>query len=198
MEAIRERAQEVRQQRLSEAVAALGENPDDPDWPRLFSYFDLTREFSPNTLDVLRELPDQPRTLAMALLRAGDDPFERVWALAEGLPFLWWLVPVEEWLAASADYLATIQDALGDADADGEFVVSVLDGFRTRAQSRHQAFNPLCDWLQEHLVPWKPLGHSLMRAIRAQPAMLRDLVASAERELQARHGSGRCGPMEPR
>lgn len=194
VQAIRDRDRESRQQRLSEAVTALGENPDDPDWPRLFAYFDLTREFSPSTLDVLRELPYHPLTLAMAIFRAGDENFERVWALAEGLPFLWWLVPVAEWLTAAADYLATIQDALGDADTDGAIVVSVLNGFRTRAESRHQAFNPLCDWLQEHLVPWKPLGHSLLRAVRAQPALARDLVASAEGELQARHGPDEMWP----
>ncbi|MBP9603280.1 MAG: STY4851/ECs_5259 family protein [Chromatiaceae bacterium] len=194
-EAICEPDKGVRQQHLSEVVAVLGSNPDDPDWPRLFAYIDLTREFSPSALHILRELPGHPRTLAMALLRAGDDAFERVWSLAEGLPFLWWLIPVEDWLAASADYLATVQDALGDADADGELVVAVLDGFRNRAQSRHQAFNPLCDWLQEHLVPWKPLGHSLLRVIRAQPALLNNLVAGAEGELQARHGPGETWPI---
>lgn len=46
--------------------------------PRLFAYIDLTREFSPSALHILRELPGHPRTLAMALLRAGDDAFERV------------------------------------------------------------------------------------------------------------------------
>lgn len=194
-QAIREPDRDVRQQQMATVLSTLGAEPEAPDWPRLFAYVDLTREFHPAALDVLRELPSHPSTLAMALLRAGDQNFERVWALSDGLPFLWWLVPIEHWLAASSVYLAMVQDALGDLDSDGQLLASILDDFRNRAQSRYPGFHPLCDWLQEHLMPWKPLGQSLMRVFRAHPGLLGDRVAMAEGELQARHVAGEMWPI---
>jgi hypothetical protein len=65
---------------LDEALSALGEDSDHPDWPLLFAYVDLSREFPPTLLDVLKRLALHPRTLAHALLRADDAGFDRVWA----------------------------------------------------------------------------------------------------------------------
>jgi len=194
-DAIREPDHEARKQRLAEVLAALAPDPEHADWVRLFAYIELTRELSPNALDVLRQLAIQPRTLAMSLLRAGEDAFERVWALAEDLPFLWWLLPIEDWLAAAIDYFASVQEALGDADPHGELLFSVLAGFRVRIQSRHPAFGSLCDWLQERLMPSKPLEQIMFEAFRARPALSAALISAEEAGLQERHSADEIWPI---
>ncbi len=195
--AIREADQEQRQEYLNKALKALAADPNHSDWPSLFSYVELTREFSPNTLDVLRALLNHPRTLAMTLMASNEDSFDRVWCLAEGLPFLWWLIPVTDWLKTGMDYLAAVQSALGKSDENGSLLYSVFDGFRNRTQTRYLGFNPLCDWLQEHIMPRKKLTQSLMRALRAQPQMLDVWIAQREGDLQARHMSGESWPIGP-
>jgi hypothetical protein len=197
VQAVREPDAELRRQHLADALERLGADPDDEDWTRLFAYLGLTRDFTPAALDVLSQLPERPRTLAMALLRAGDDAFERVWSLAEGLPFLWCLIPVEDWLGAALDYLGSVQAALGDLDPEGELLASVFAQLRARAELRHPAFGPLCDWLQERLLPWLRPRPGLLMAMRGKPGLIGALIASEEQGLQGRHDADVFWPLGP-
>lgn len=202
--AIREPDQDRRQDYLSEVLTALGTEPDHPDWPLFFSFIDLTREFPPNALDVLRELPKHPPTLMMALLRADEDSFEWIWSLTDGLPFLWWLLPVTDWLGTSLEYLGMVQEALSEIDHDGELLFSVFDNFRNRIQTQHPAFAYLCDWLQEHLYvhlveqhkPWENLSaNSKLIELRKAPLGISGLVNQSEMEMQARRQQGEKWPI---
>jgi hypothetical protein len=193
--AIRESIPEARHLRLSDVLTQLGENPEHPDWPVLFAAMQLTREFPPSVLDLLRQLAMHPQTLALALLKADEDTFDRIWALADGLPFLWWLIPVEHWFAAVAYHLTMVQEALGDADPQMRILESVFQEFRDRAEARHPFFDTLCDWLQERLLPDRPMGGSLLRAIRGQPAIVAALLRQAEQGLQERHAASETWPV---
>jgi hypothetical protein len=175
---------------LDEALSALGEDSDHPDWPLLFAYVDLSREFPPTLLDVLKRLALHPRTLAHALLRADDAGFDRVWALADGLPFLWILLPVSDWLAAASEYLSGIKDALGDADPDGNLLRSIFQRFRDRATLRHRCFDTICDWLQAFLWQHQRQGKSLLSVARGMPAAIQSFIQDELDGLQSRHDSG--------
>lgn len=86
-----------RQQKLDALLTELRQNPDHADWPLLFGYVRLAREFPPSALDILCRLAIRPRTLALALMKADDETFEPMWALSRQMPFWWTLLAVNDW-----------------------------------------------------------------------------------------------------
>lgn len=172
---------------LDAVLTSLTEEPDHPDWPLLSAYIELGREFPPTLLDVLKRLAAHPRALVHALLRADDAGFDRVWSLADGLPFLWVLLPVTEWLSAARRWLGGIQEALGDLDVDGAMVRSLFVRFRERAVLRHRCIDPLCDWLQESLWPAQRQGKNSLSVARVMPATIHEFIQDELVGLQSRH-----------
>lgn len=196
--AIREPDAEQRQTALSDLLAELGQNPDHPDWPGLFSYLQLAREFPPSSLDVLRRLPAYPRTLALALLKADDDAFETVWSLSKQMPFLWILLSVMDWQAMMSTYFGLLRTALAEMEGGEEIVFSVFQGFRERASARRIYWRPLCDWIQEQLFSDQKLPkNSELNIARRCPAWLEQQIESSEQELQGRHDAEEKWPESP-
>ena len=194
--AIRESDPERREQRLNALLEELGKNPDHPDWPLLFDYVQLAREFPPSSLDVLLRLPTHPRTLALALLKADDQTFEPVWSLSRQMPFLWVLLAVNDWREAATAYFGGLQATLAEVDADGEIVVGLFQGFRERASARRAYWRPLCDWLQERLFPDRPLpkNSELTIARRFNP-VVEQQIEPAEQALMGRHDAEEKWPQ---
>ncbi|HRF44884.1 MAG TPA: STY4851/ECs_5259 family protein [Candidatus Competibacteraceae bacterium] len=180
---------EQREQQLNLLLTELGQDPDHSDWPLLFDYVRLAREFPPSALDVLRLLIQHPRTLALALLKANEDTFASVWALSKQTPFLWMLVSVNDWRNAAVACFSGLQTALAEIDTSGEIVFSLFQQFRERASSTHRDYwRSLCDWLQEQLFPNRPLhGSSELKIARCLPDFIEQQIASAEQELMGRH-----------
>ncbi len=185
--AIRETDPEQRALRLNTRLAELGQNPDHPDWPLLFNYLQLAREFPPSSLDVLQRLPVHPRTLMLALMRADDETFEPTWALSRQMPFLWMLFSIHDWREAAAAYFGGLQSALAEIDEGGEIVFGLFQQFRERAAARRIYWRSLCDWLQERLFPDRSLPNGELNMARRCPAFLEQQIDRAEPELQGRH-----------
>ena len=187
--AIQEPDRDQRQQRLNILLGELGQNPDHPDWPLLFDYLRLAREFPPSSLDVLRCLPKHPRALALALLKADEQTFETVWSLYQQMPFLWTLLAVKDWLEAATAYFGGLQTTLAKLDAGEEIVFGLFQSFRERTRSTRRFYwRPLCDWLQERLFPNRPLPKSsdLNRARRSSQ-VVEQQIEQRERGLMGRH-----------
>jgi hypothetical protein len=195
--AIRQPQREQREQSLNALLAKLGESPSHPDWPQLFAYVRLAREFPPSSLDVLRLLIGHPRTLAMALIKADDDTFDRVWSFSEQMPFSWSLVPVRDWQAAAGTYFEHLRAALGTIDADGEMVFRMFQSFRERTTARREYWRPLCDWLQERLFPNLLLQGSELEFARRPGAdfFMGTQIQQAEQELLGRHDADEIWPQ---
>lgn len=196
-DATREPNPEQRESRLTALLSELSQNPSHPDWPRLFDYVRLTREFPPSSLDVLRLLVSHPRTLALALLKADDEIFDRVWSFSEYMPFSWSLIPVEGWRGAAETYFEHVRISLGELDPKGEIAFEVFKKFRERTVARRQYWRPLSDWLQERLFPDRPLQDSeLQFARRPGAATFMDLrIQQAEQELLGRHDADEIWPQ---
>lgn len=145
--AVCESEPESRQQKLDVLLTELWQNPDHGDWPLLFDYVRLAREFPPSALDVLRRLAVHPRTLALALIKSDDETFESIWALSRQMPFLWTLLAINDWRDAAVAYFSGLQITLYDVDASGEIVFDLFQGFRERASARHIYWRALCDWV---------------------------------------------------
>jgi hypothetical protein len=176
----------------------LGRSPKHPDWPLLFEYLKLTREFPPSTLDVLNRLIEHPGTLAMALLMADEESFERVWALAESMPFSWGLVPVRAWGKAATCYFQNLLAALAGMETGGDIVFGIFQGFRERTTGRRDYWRPLCDWLQERIFPDQPAPlNSELRMARLAKARVESQIGCAEQELQGRHDAEETWPESP-
>ncbi len=195
--AIREPDDNKRRLRLADALGRLAADPDNSAWATLFACIGLGRELPPNVLDVLRNLAAEPRTLALTLFKADEESFDQVWSLADGLPFLWWLVPVDDWREACASHMSLVEEALGDADPEHRILDSVFQEFRDRAESRQHFFGPLSDWLQERLLPWRPMGSGLLRIVRGQPGFAAAYLRQLELALQGRHGPNDSWPAGP-
>ena len=169
-------------------LAELGKDPNHADWPLLFDYFNLTREFPPSALDVLNRLTKHPATLAMALLKADEESFERVWALAELMPFSWGLVPVRTWEYAATQYFHALLTALAGLETGEDIVFGIFQGFRERVTARRAYWRPLCDWLQERVFPDRPAPTgSELRMARLAAACVESQIGHAQQELLGRH-----------
>lgn len=173
-------------------LAELGKDPNHADWPLLFDYFNLTREFPPSALDVLNRLTKNPATLAMALLKSDDESFERVWALAESMPFSWGMVPVRTWEDAATRYFHGLLTTLAGLETGEEIVFGMFQGFRERAVARRQYWWPLCDWLQELIFPG---ANTELNRVRSNNAFVEARIKIAEQELQGRHGADEEWPQ---
>ncbi|MDS4059426.1 MAG: hypothetical protein RKP73_12780, partial [Candidatus Contendobacter sp.] len=185
--AIREADRDQREQRLNALLAELGQNSDHPDWPLLFDYVRLAREFPPSSLDVLRRLPTYPRTLALALFKANDETFEPVWSLSRQMPFLWTLLAVNDWREAATTYFSGLEVTLAEVGTDSKFVFELFQSFRERASARRSYWGPLCDWLQERLFPNQPLPKSELTLARCSSQVVEQQIEPLERELMGRH-----------
>jgi hypothetical protein len=185
--AIREANGGQREIMLSQMLQELGQNPDHPDWLRLFDLIRLSREFPPSSLNVLTRLVSYPQTLALALLKADDELFDCVWTLAEQLPFSWSLLSVSCWAEAATLYFQSLRTALGDIDTNGDIVFGVFQQFRERTSLRREYWSALCDWLQQRIFKDKPLQSSPLQLARQVPAFFDEQIDEAERELQSRH-----------
>jgi hypothetical protein len=73
------------------------------------------RGLPPGSLDILRLLPHHPAVAAALLLTAHPGERPAVFALSEGLPFAWYLVPVRCWLRAADLVEAALAERLAPA-----------------------------------------------------------------------------------
>jgi hypothetical protein len=194
--AIWEANREQREQQLNWLLTELGQDPDHSDWPLLFDYVRLAREFPPSALDVLNLLIQHPRTLALALLKADEETFELVRVLSKQMPFLWMLVSVNDWRNAAVACFGGLQKTLAEIDASGDIVFSLFQQFRERASStRRNYWRSLCDWLQEQLFPNRLFnGSSELKIVRRLPGFIEQQIASAEQELMGRHDADEQWP----
>jgi hypothetical protein len=194
-EAIREPDHDRRETLLGKLLGELGTKPEHPDWFLLFDLIRLTREFPTSSLDVLVRLVSYPQTLALALLKADDESFNCVWSLAEQLPFSWALLPIQCWKEAAALYFQSLQNALGEMDANGELLFSIFQQFRNRASSRRPYWAVLCDWLQQQIFLERPLNNTLIRVMRRCPSFIDQQIDEVEKELQGRHDAEEQWPQ---
>ena len=195
VEAIRCPDPKERERLLPAVLEELGEAPDHADWPRLFDCFRLTREFPPIALDVLRRLVAHPRTMATALLKADEESFERVWALAESMPFSWELVSIRDWEDAATTHFRGLRAALSGIEIGEEIVWGNFQEFRERTTARRAYWRALCDWLQEQLFPeCPPPRNSELHMARRSCAFLESEIDRAQRELQSRHDAEETWP----
>jgi hypothetical protein len=176
-----------RNQRMDALLAAMGQCSSHPDWPLLFDYFSLTREFPPGSLDVINRLIQHPETLALALMRADEQSFGRVWALAETMPFSWGLLPVRTWVQVADRYFGELQTALADISNGEDIVFDCFCQFRERVSSQRKYWNGLCDGLQLKLFPGRTLTVREFMLARQNPAILEQQIPTLEQELQGRH-----------
>ncbi len=186
--AICEANRDQRDQQLNGLLTELEQDPDHADWPLLFDYVRLAREFPPSALDVLRLLIQHPRTLALTLCKADEETFESVWALSKQMPFLWMLLSVADWRNAAVTYFGRLQMTLAEIDPGGEITFSLFTQFRERMTIQRVYWQSLCDWLQERLFPNRLLnGSSELKMARRLPGFIEQQIESAEQELMGRH-----------
>lgn len=193
--AVREPNAEEREHRLAEVLSELGRDPDHRDWPLLFEYVGLVREFPPSSLDVLRRLVCYPRTLAVALLKADDEMFDRVWSLSEQMPFSWALVSVVDWREAGTMYFDHLRRSLQEVDPTGDVSWGLFEQIRERTVARRTYWRSLCDWLQEQLFPERRMTNSELQFARHAPALVAEHIETAEGQLQGRHNAEENWPQ---
>jgi hypothetical protein len=193
--AICEADREQRRSQLAELISELAHSPVHPDWPRLFEYVRLSREFPPTSLDLLRQLAATPKALALALIMATDDDFDSLWSLSEQMPFSWVLLPIEDWYDATRTYFEHLRSIFVEIEGRDDLVFGLFQAFKDRAAARGPFWRSLCDWFQEWLFPEHKLDGSELLLARGAPASLEALIGMAERELQGRHDADERWPQ---
>ncbi|MGH8865175.1 MAG: hypothetical protein ACREVZ_11135 [Burkholderiales bacterium] len=188
----------TRQERMRELVNTLAENPDHPDWPRVFEYFNLAQTYPASSIDLLSELARNSDAMALALIKSSDEEFDGVWSLAYQLPFSWHLLPAQRWRSAAERCFNFWRTALGDIDDEGSILFGLFDGFRQRTTNRQAFFKSLCDWIQESVFPEQGQVGNELGLARDAPQVLDLQIQAAEQELQARHVEGEKWTEGPR
>lgn len=93
-----------------EVFAHLSENPLSEDWRSLNQMLERLAALPVSSIQAAKELVVVPRAAVVALLLASrPSAFETVWRVLLDLPFLWCLVSLKDWLAASKSYAEAIR-----------------------------------------------------------------------------------------
>ncbi|MFZ1640118.1 MAG: STY4851/ECs_5259 family protein [Candidatus Contendobacter sp.] len=178
----------ARGERFKALLAAMAERPQHPDWPRLLRILDLTQELPATSLDLCRCLGQTPAAAIMALLLADGSEFERIWSLAEQLPFDWRLTPVALWLKMTRLRFDNLRTALEGTGLGEKFVHEQFDVFRQRLATRGESWETLGEWLQKDLFPNLPVTcRSMLNLAKAAPTTLEYTLGAAQQDLFRGH-----------
>jgi len=196
--AIREVDPLVRQSELDRVLGNLGMDPEHPDWPLLFRYVAMTREFPAAYLDVLKALVKHPLTLSLALFKAGENVFEDAWNFPEQMAFSWALIPVHCWKITGQRFFSSLRNGFAEIESGEDLVWDTFRRFRDLTVGHRDYWAPLCDWLQETLFPEKVLENSALQLLRHMPTFGGEQLREAEMQLQGRHQADEIWPKGDR
>lgn len=188
---IRNPDESSRADNLNSLLSDLPYKLESNDWPLLFEYFRLSHQFPPSAISVLQEIARYPKTLAMALINADEETFETVWDLSRNMPFLWILIPVNDWLEVTQLHRSYLYEALESLEEATRNTIAFqqFEVFRARTTAKREYWSVLCDWIQEQVYPNQPLpGQSLLPALRNGSDNFLDEIARPHLDsLQSRH-----------
>ena len=185
---------EIREVLLPSWVEQIALDPDHTDWPLFFSYLDLVRPYPASALDLFCYFVQSPEAMVLALLKSADDNFNAVWSLTYQLPFSWYLVPVNAWLASANRYFATLRVALSGIDSADDLLWSEFQSFRERVTVRRPFFRQICDWICPVIFPKKTLENSELAIAQQCPDVFFGFIQEQEQKLQGRHGADEIYP----
>jgi hypothetical protein len=178
-------------------LESMSISPSHEDWGLLFVFLKMTQEFPPSSFDVITSMITCPAIMAMALLKSDAESFDRVWLLAELLPFSWVFVSVNQWLSSAQIYFQYLRASLDGLEDAEDIVWERFVVFRERATFRRQYWGTLCDWLQLKIFPKKVLLNSMLQIARRNTAFVEMQVVQFEQELQGRHDANEEIPQSP-
>jgi hypothetical protein len=185
---------EIREVLLECWVKQIAIDPAHTDWPLFFSYLDLVRPYPASALDLFRYLVQSPEAMVLALLKSADDNFNAVWSLTYQLPFSWYLVPVNAWLASAERYFDTLRVALSDIDSADDLLWNEFQSFRERVTVRRPFFRQICDWVCPVVFPKKKLENSELAIAQQCPDVFFGFIQEQEQKLQGRHSADEIYP----
>jgi hypothetical protein len=187
-----------RETNLHALLASLPDKPGSTDWSLLNECIDLSNQFPPASIAALGKLCHYPKALAMALFMSNEQRFDRIWRLSSEMPFLWILLPVNDWLDVSTTFYSHLDEALEALDENNRASTKFkhFQDFREMAKSRRNHWPALCDWLQEALFPSEPLpANSNLNPLRnGHDAFVDEILKHHLDELQSRHDADERWP----
>ncbi len=186
-----------RQARMGELIEQLAADPTHPDWSKIASYIQWTRQYPAVTFEFFRHLVKNPEAMVLILLKSDDEDFDIIWSLAYQLPFSWHLLPVAAWKNAATVYITSMRDALSTLEGGEQIVLEAFNAFRERVTGRQPFFRQICDWLSYHLFPEAPLDNSELMLARQAPTVMLGFVQDEEQAFQARHSADEIYPEGP-
>jgi hypothetical protein len=131
------------EQRFEEIALGAPGSDDDVAW--LLTLCSSLHGLPPGSFDVLRVLSSYPCVAARVALRASNDEMRPVLSIADGLPFAWFLIPVDAWRHAAKleqrSSQALLSQGVGEAMATLLSRRAIEDAVRELA-----AIEPLLSW----------------------------------------------------
>lgn len=94
--------EQLRKRAIKNVLKKLGKCWEHEEWEQLDYYLSTFETLPFSTIDVLRNLYKVPKTLTLFLLKqeSNEKKFRQIWSMANELPFMWELIPVDSWLSA--------------------------------------------------------------------------------------------------
>ena len=140
---------EARSAAFDALIGQMAEDPDHPEWESFFEYIDSYEGVPKNALTLFDRFVDNHDAVALALLLASSDRFDRVWYALEELPFWWALVPLSSWVRGARRLLRSLETA----KLSSNFIASAFEPFFTRAPARLQALGVAADLVARLVLP---------------------------------------------
>jgi len=193
--AIRETDEDVRGEILQNWVDQIAFEPGHTDWTLFFDLLRLIRPYPACALDVFPYFVKSSEAMVLALLLSSDDDFDAVWSLTYQLPFSWYLVPVNVWMASAKRYFAELSAGLSEIDHDGKLLWEQFMAFRDRVTNRRPFFRQICDWLCTYIFPEEPLENSELLVAAEYPEAIARFIKEEEQKFQARHDAEERYPI---
>ncbi len=99
---------EKRSEQISACITKMVGQYDHKDWSFVFETLDAFKHLPATTMDLWDCFARDPRAMAMLLITADEKSYQHIIDLANELPFVWELVPLNAWfiaLAALSDFI---------------------------------------------------------------------------------------------
>jgi hypothetical protein len=191
IEAIHEHDSELRERLLTAALKGMGRDQQHYDWYLLYTLIRLGCEYTPTSVDVVRHLMTMPEMLIHMLLTAERHDRQRVWGLADRMPFMWHLFSLESWRMV----LFRLQrDLFHLMEGDEDRVWEIMLQKRQLLAIRYPWIGIIVDSQLPRLFGGRSAPVGELQLARVQPDLLRQQLRMIEMAMQGRHSDDEIWP----
>ena len=184
-----------RERGFDQLFASMAGHWNHPRWEELFAYLQRFARMPATTLDLVDRIIESSEFAALLGLKAaeagdGGRCVAEIWNLLDDMPFLWALVPVDSWVAATRALTQGCKELFEQSPIPWKTCAEgVLDAFSREAEQRLPAFGVIRELVEVDAMGRAPAETRYFKPVgrEAMQATIRVLLEKESQELFVRH-----------